>query len=76
MKIKFWWKENEFDYCRRWRIFTIAWGKGRRPLAGSKKYYAKKFTLSLVPTWFRWQRNYGAMRLRVLGFELHYTPGF
>lgn len=70
--IKFWHAHNQFDTRRRYRVFTLAWGRGFCPLAGSKRYYHRFLTLSVVPKWVGLHRSYDSFRAHLLGVEIYY----
>lgn len=72
MRIKFWHKHNKYDSRMRYKVFTIAWGKGLRPLAGSKKYYKHFLTFALCLKWIGIYKGYDEFRAYILGMEIHY----
>lgn len=69
----FWhWKLNKLDDRKRFKVFTVAWRKGYRPLAGSKNYYKNKITIAFVPKLCSYYSSHSEFRIKLLGIEAHY----
>lgn len=70
MKINFFMLKCPFR--KRYKIFSLAWGKGYTPLAGSNYYFNKKITFAMTSFLFKFKQSFQEWRISCLFLEIHY----